>query len=144
MARGRPAIAALDTPPRRRVILILSDGKDSGPISFKQRYVSQMEVIEHARREGVMIYAIGMRSRGGQPRMPALGPAGLQAMLTEDLPDPGIARVAEETGGGYTEIRFDRISARPSRASPTNCTANTCSATRCRSATARHTRSRSA
>ena len=26
--------------------------------------------------------------------------------MTEDLPDPGIARVAEETGGGYTEIRF--------------------------------------
>jgi hypothetical protein len=23
-----------------------------------------------------------------------------------DWPDPGLARVAEETGGGYTEIRF--------------------------------------
>ncbi|MDH4066259.1 MAG: hypothetical protein OEW19_17795, partial [Acidobacteriota bacterium] len=28
------------------------------------------------------------------------------AALTADLPDPGLARVAEETGGGYTEIRF--------------------------------------
>jgi len=27
-------------------------------------------------------------------------------MLMADLPDPGLARVAEETGGGYTEIRF--------------------------------------
>ena len=27
-------------------------------------------------------------------------------MLTADLPDPGLARVAQETGGGYTEIRF--------------------------------------
>ena len=27
-------------------------------------------------------------------------------MLTADLPDPGLARVAEETGGGYTEIRY--------------------------------------
>jgi hypothetical protein len=27
-------------------------------------------------------------------------------MLTEDLPDPGLARVAEEAGGGYTEVRF--------------------------------------
>jgi hypothetical protein len=26
-------------------------------------------------------------------------------MLLADLPDPGLARVAEETGGGYTEIR---------------------------------------
>jgi Ca-activated chloride channel family protein len=90
----------------RPVVLVLSDGKDSGPTSFRQRYVSQMEVIERARREGVMIYAVGMRSRSGQPRMPGLGPQGLQAMLTEDLPDAGLARVAEETGGGYTEIRF--------------------------------------
>ena len=35
-----------------------------------------------------------------------LGPGGLQAMLVADLPDPGLARVAEETGGGYIEIRF--------------------------------------
>ena len=27
-------------------------------------------------------------------------------MLLADMPDPGLARVAEETGGGYTEIRF--------------------------------------
>ena len=27
-------------------------------------------------------------------------------MLTADLPDPGLARVAQESGGGYVEIRF--------------------------------------
>jgi hypothetical protein len=27
-------------------------------------------------------------------------------MMLEDLPDPGLARVAEESGGGYAEIRF--------------------------------------
>ena len=27
-------------------------------------------------------------------------------MMTADLPDSGLARVAEDTGGGYTEIRF--------------------------------------
>jgi hypothetical protein len=37
---------------------------------------------------------------------PGIGPRGLQAMVLADLPDPGLARVAEETGGGYTEIRF--------------------------------------
>ena len=89
----------------RRVVLVLSDGKDSGPISFRQRFVSQVEVIERARDEDVMVYAIGMRSRG-QLRQPGIGPGGLQAMMTADLPDPGLARVAEETGGGYTEIRF--------------------------------------
>ena len=90
----------------RPVILVFSDGKDSGPISFRQRYVSQAEVIERARDEDVMVYAIGMRSRSMRPAMPGIGPGGLQAMLTADLPDPGLARVAEQTGGGYAEIRF--------------------------------------
>ena len=95
-----------DTGEERRVILVLSDGKDSGPIDFRQHYVSQAEVIDRARDDDVMVYGIGMRSRGTRPMRPGIGPRGLQAMLTADLPDPGLARVAEETGGGYTEIRF--------------------------------------
>jgi hypothetical protein len=27
-------------------------------------------------------------------------------MMMADLPDPGLARVADETGGGYVEVRF--------------------------------------
>ncbi len=93
---------------RRKVILVLSDGKDSGPTSFRERPSSQADVIDRARREDVMIYAVGMRSRSRNPPIPpgGLGPGGLQAMLVADLPDPGLARVAEETGGGYIEIRF--------------------------------------
>ncbi len=53
-----------------------------------------------------MVYAIGMRSRGPRPVRPGIGPGALRAALTADLPDPGLARVAEETGGGYAEIRF--------------------------------------
>ena len=90
----------------RKVILVLSDGKDTGSFSFRQKPVSQAEAIDRARREDVMIYAIGMRSRGARPMLPGIGPGGLQAMVLADLPDPGLARVAEETGGGYTEIRF--------------------------------------
>ena len=90
----------------RRVILVLSDGKDSGPIGFRARFVSQVEVIDRARNEEVMVYAIGMRSRAARQGAPGIGPGGLQAMMMADLPDPGLARVAEETGGGYTEIRF--------------------------------------
>jgi Ca-activated chloride channel family protein len=89
----------------RRVILVLSDGKDSGPIGFRQGFYSQAGVIDRARDDEVMIYSIGMRSRGRQPMQPGIGPGALQAMLTADLPDPGLARVAQETGGGYTEIR---------------------------------------
>ena len=63
-------------------------------------------IIDRARKDDVMIYAVGMRSRGSRPMAPGMGRGGLQAMLTADLPDPGLARVAQETGGGYTEIRF--------------------------------------
>jgi Ca-activated chloride channel family protein len=99
------ALNKFDERAERAVVLVLSDGKDSGPTSFRQRYVSQAEVIDRARHEDVTVYGIGMRSRGAPP-MPGIGPGGLQAMLTADLPDPGLARVAQETGGGYTEIRF--------------------------------------
>ena len=90
----------------RPVILVLSDGKDSGPTGFRSKFVSQVQVIDRSREQGVMIYAIGMRSRGQHPQMPGLGTRGLQAALMADWPDPGLARVAEETGGGYLEIRF--------------------------------------
>jgi Ca-activated chloride channel homolog len=90
----------------RPVILVLSDGKDSGQIDFRQRPASQGEVIERAQRDSVMVYAVGMRSRGRRQASAGAGPAGLQAMLTADLPDPDLARVAEETGGGYLEIKY--------------------------------------
>jgi hypothetical protein len=85
------------------VVLVLSDGKDSGP-QFRRRFVSQGEVIDRARNTSTMVYAIGMRSRGPR-QMPTFGTGGLQAALLADLPDPGLARVAEESGGGYLEIR---------------------------------------
>ena len=100
----------------RRVILVLSDGKDSGPIDLRHRAYSQADVIDRARNDDVMIYAIGLRSRPqnvpGGPVGPGgmmgggLGAGGLRDALLQDLPDPGLARVAEETGGGYTEIRY--------------------------------------
>ena len=101
------ALAAFkDEGDERPVILVLSDGKDSGPIDFRQRPSSQGEVIDRAQRDSVMVYAIGMRSRGRRQMTPGAGPAGLQAALTADLPDPELARVAEDTGGGYLEIRY--------------------------------------
>jgi Ca-activated chloride channel family protein len=96
-----------DEDDRRKVILVLSDGKDSGAItlSLRKQPASQAEVIDRSRAEDVMIYAVGMRSRSSQSRMPGAGPGGLRDMMLADMPDPGLARVAEETGGGYTEIR---------------------------------------
>lgn len=101
------AIAAFgDDRETRAVILVMTDGKDSGPIGFRQPFVSQAQVIDRARNDAVMIYGVGMRSRSARPMQPGFGRGGLQAALLADLPDPGLARVAEQTGGGYTEIRY--------------------------------------
>ncbi len=90
----------------RRVILVLSDGKDTGPIGFGRHVASQAGVIDRARDDNVMIYAIGLHSRGSRRTQPGIGPGGLRAAILSDLPDPGLARVAEDTGGGYAEIRY--------------------------------------
>lgn len=91
---------------RRKVILVLSDGKDTGMLNLRQRPSSQADAIDRARRDDVMIYAVGMRSRSSRPTYPGMGPGALRDMMLADMPDPGLARVAEETGGGYLEIRF--------------------------------------
>jgi Ca-activated chloride channel homolog len=95
-----------DEDDRRKVVLVLSDGKDTGatgPLSFRKRPASQAEVIDRARKDDVMVYGIGIRSRGRQ-QMPG-GPPDLRSMMLQDMPDPGLARVSEETGGGYADIR---------------------------------------
>jgi VWFA-related protein len=87
----------------RRVVLVLSDGKDTGMGMdyFSRRVSSQGGVIDRARDEDVMIYAVGMRSRMRRP----MGTTDMRSIMLADLPDPGLARVAEESGGGYLEIR---------------------------------------
>jgi Ca-activated chloride channel family protein len=95
-----------DGPDKRRIILILSDGQDTGMTQFSKKLVSPAEIIDRARSEDVMIYAVGMQSRSDRPPMLQPGIDGLRAALTRDLPDPGLAKVAEESGGGYTEIRY--------------------------------------
>ena len=96
------AISAFEASDRRRVVLVLSDGKDSGPTSFRERFVSQLEIIERARRENVMLYAVGLRSNTMLGRQPGQT---LPEALMQDMPDPGLGRAATETGGGYFEIR---------------------------------------
>jgi VWFA-related protein len=71
-------------------------------VEFKRHVASQAGVIDRARADDVMIYAVGMRSRQQRP----MGPIDIRTAVMADLPDPGLARVAEETGGGYTEIRL--------------------------------------
>jgi Ca-activated chloride channel family protein len=94
-----------DSAAERRAILVLSDGKDSGPTGFGRHIVSQVDVIDRSRADNVMIYGIGLHSRQQLGAVPP-GPAGLQAAVLADLPDPGLARVADLSGGGYSEIRY--------------------------------------
>ena len=121
------------------VVLVLSDGKDSGPSVFNQPFGSQAQVIDRARNENVMVYAIGMRSRGPRQMPPGVGPGGLQAMLMADLPDPGLARSRNRRAAATRRSALDRISARHSPALPTSCTVSISSASHRRSATARST-----
>jgi Ca-activated chloride channel homolog len=90
------------SPPGRRVVMVLSDGKDSG-FEPGKRFVTSVEVANRAVAEEVMIYAIGMRSAPAE-----ISPGGIQPLasrLSSDLPDPALAIIASETGGGYIELR---------------------------------------
>lgn len=97
------AMSAFDTKSdRRRVVIVLSDGQDA-PGGFGLKIMTQVEVIDRARAEDVMVYGIGMRPRISAPA--GGGIAGMSAMMAAAEPDPGLAVTAEETGGGYADIR---------------------------------------
>jgi VWFA-related protein len=99
------AVAAFDPPSdRRRVVVVLSDGGDSGP-AMTRRYVSQGEAIDRARAADVMVYGIGLRGGAGRRGPIGMGRGGLAAAMQANEPDPGLARTALETGGGYTDVR---------------------------------------
>ena len=85
----------------RRVILVLSDGKDSGP-EIGQKLVTPQNVRDRAEREDVMVYGIGLRSAPGP-----VAPGGVRALadvLKSPAPDPTLGTLALGTGGGYIEL----------------------------------------
>ena len=72
----------------RRVILVFTDGDDT-----ESKTMSLGRVIERARADEVMIYAIGLESRyfNGEVQV-------------RTKPDGGLRKIADETGGGYFEL----------------------------------------
>jgi VWFA-related protein len=84
----------------RPVVLVMSDSKDSGP-RFGHRFLTQIEIGDRAERENVMIYGVGVRSRGRMMPGAGMNPG---AMLAASLPDPGLGTVALDSGGGYFEL----------------------------------------
>ena len=71
----------------RRVVLVFTDGDDT------DSSVGAGTVLDEARTDEVMIYAIGFHSDyfNGQRQV-------------KSKPDPGLKKLADETGGGYFEL----------------------------------------
>jgi Ca-activated chloride channel family protein len=72
----------------RRVVLVFTDGDDT-----ESKTMSLGKVIDRARADEVMIYAIGLESNyfNGQ-------------RMVKSKPDSGLRKIADETGGGYFEL----------------------------------------
>jgi Ca-activated chloride channel homolog len=73
----------------RRIVLVFTDGDDTA----SRRDMG--DVLVKARQEETMIYAIGLESEF------AIGPGRMQ----RTRPDRGLRKLAEETGGGYFELK---------------------------------------
>jgi Ca-activated chloride channel family protein len=72
----------------RRVVLVFTDGDDTSS------RIGRNAVLDRARAEEVMIYAIGLQSEMFD---------GVRTVRSK--PDGGLRRLAEETGGGYFELK---------------------------------------
>ncbi len=74
----------------RRVVLVFSDGKDS------QSRLKLKDALRRAQREEFMVYAIGCwgAKNGGRNILDG----------KMEKPDDGLRKIADETGGGYTEL----------------------------------------
>jgi len=71
----------------RRVILVFTDGEDTSS------RIGLRAVLDRARAEEVMVYAIGLESDYFNG-----------ARVVRTRPDGGLKRLADETGGGYFEL----------------------------------------
>ena len=72
----------------RRVILVFTDGDDTAS------RIGRGTVLDRARADEVMIYAIGLQSEYFDG-----------ARMVRSKPDSGLKKLADETGGGYFELK---------------------------------------
>jgi VWFA-related protein len=99
------------------VILVFTDGVDA-PFNPGPNSSTLKGVMKRAEEENVMVYAIGLAGvnnaggfggrgggggRGGSGGRRGGSPRGFGGAAT-DKPDPGLAKIAMETGGGYFEL----------------------------------------
>jgi Ca-activated chloride channel homolog len=82
------SLDALEDVDGRRVVLVFTDGEDtSSKIGFKP-------VLDRARNEEVMVYAIGLESEMFNG-----------TRLQRSRPSRDLRKIADETGGGYFELK---------------------------------------
>jgi Ca-activated chloride channel homolog len=72
----------------RRVILVFTDGDDTSS------RIGRGTVLDRARADEVMVYAIGLQSEYFDG-----------ARMVRSKPDSSLKRIADETGGGYFELK---------------------------------------
>lgn len=96
------SIESLQKQEGRKVVLVFTDGADN-PGNFRLNNLSFMDISRRAQRADVMVYAIGLES-SGPPAMGGMGRGGFGG-FGGNRPDPGLPAIAEETGGGYFELR---------------------------------------
>ena len=101
----------------RRVVLVFTDGMDR-PMNMSTNNQTLKSVMKAAEEEDVMVYAIGLAGHepgfgsphgiggyGGWGRGGRGGPGGGgSGRGGGDRPDPGLAELAGQTGGGYFEL----------------------------------------
>ena len=97
------AVEALRGREGRKVVLVFSDGGDA-PMNLSLNNRSIMDVMRDAQREDVMVYAIGLQTTVLTGPNPRGGIGSMGGAMTSVRPDPGLSRIAEDTGGGYFEL----------------------------------------
>jgi VWFA-related protein len=96
------SIASVKTQDGRKVVLAFTDGADN-PGNFKLNNLSFMDIMRRAQVADVMVYAVGLES-ASRPAMGSGGGFG-GGFGGGSRPDPGLPAIADETGGGYFELR---------------------------------------
>jgi Ca-activated chloride channel family protein len=96
------SIATLKAQDGRKVVLAFTDGADN-PGNFKLNNLSFIDIMRRAQVADVMVYAVGLES-AARPTMGGGGGFG-GGFGGGGRPDPGLPAIADETGGGYFELR---------------------------------------
>jgi VWFA-related protein len=97
------AVGALQGQDGRKVVLVFTDGADA-PMNLRLNNLSIMDVMRRAQEEDVMVYGIGLQRTVVQRPTGGGGFGGLTGRMTSLRPDPGLATLADDTGGGYFEL----------------------------------------